>query len=85
MNSLKENGLSLASLILEDQEMHRCMPGKMVKMSSLKCQKDLEKRIEDAASHRDGSGSRTDARLHYNGLLRILRRKLRQAIKSHGV
>ena len=73
MNSLR--------LLLEEDETHRCMNGKVVKMSSPTCILDLERRIEDAADHRDNCPARTDSRMHYNGLLQILRRKLRKATK----
>jgi len=73
--------MTLAQLLLEEDEMHRCMNGKLVKMSSPLCIKDLNNRIEDAVDSRDSCKSRTDSRLHYNGLLRILRRQLRKATK----
>lgn len=62
-------------------EMHRCVSGDMVPMESPECVTDLEFRIEDAAADRDACNTRTDARVHYNGLLKVLRRKLRQARK----
>ena len=62
-------------------EMHRCVSGDMVSMDSPECVTDLEFRIEDAAADRDACNTRTDARVHYNGLLKVLRRKLRQARK----
>lgn len=65
----------------EPMEYHRCVSGKMVPMDSLKCVNDLEFRIEDAAADRDACKTRTDARVHYNGLLKVLRRKLKQAKK----
>lgn len=65
----------------EPVEMHRCVSGDMVSMDSPECVTDLEFRIEDAAADRDACHTRTDARVHYNGLLKVLRRKLRQAKK----
>ena len=65
----------------EPVEMHRCVSGDMVSMDSPECVTDLEFRIEDAAADRDSCNTRTDARVHYNGLLKVLRRKLRQAKK----
>ena len=62
-------------------EMHRCMNGKSVRMDSPKCVKDIEYRIDDAREDRDACAGRTDAREHYNGLLKVLRRKLRRAKK----
>lgn len=60
-------------------EMHRCINGKQVRMDSPRCVKDLQYRIEDACEDRDACPGRTDAREHYNGLLKVLRRKLRRA------
>jgi len=62
-------------------EMHRCINGKSVKMSSPRCVKDIMHRIDDARQERDACPGRTDAREHYNGLLRVLRRKLRRSQK----
>ena len=73
--------MSLIQLLLEDEEMHRCMNGRLVKSSSPLCVRDLNARIDDAIDSRDSCKSRTDSRLHYNGLLRILRRKLRKSTK----
>ena len=74
----------LVQLLFEDHEKHRCMNGKLASFGSSKCILDIEKRIDDATDHRDQCSARTDARLHYNGLLRILRRNLRSALKSNG-
>ena len=73
--------MSLSRLLLEDEEMHRCMNGRLVKTSSPLCIRDLNARIADAIDSRDLCKSRTDSRLHYNGLLRILRRELRKSTK----
>ena len=77
---------SLIEILCESDEKHVCMNGRSVKMGSSSCLKDLERRILDAGVSRDSCDMRSDARLHYNGLLKILRRKLRQAIKAgdHG-
>ena len=77
---------SLVEILYESEEKHRCMNGRLVKSGLASCIKDLEKRIYDAVTSRDSCDMRSDARLHYNGLLKILRRKLRQAVKvnSHG-
>ena len=64
-----------------NDETHRCLNGKVVSMSSPRCVRDLEYRIEDARADRDACPGRTDAREHYNGLLKVLRRKLRRAQK----
>ena len=75
---------SLADILCESEEKHICMNGRSVKVGSLSCVRDLEKRIIDAVTSRDSCDMRSDARLHYNGLLKILRRKLRQAVKAGG-
>ena len=69
------------TLTADSVEMHRCVDGKVVPMDTPRCVKDLEYRIEDAAADRDACVTRTDARVHYNGLLNVLRRKLRYARK----
>jgi hypothetical protein len=71
----------LVEMLYEGDEKHRCMNGRSVKIGSKACVNDLEKRIHDAVTTRDSCDLRSDARLHYNGLLKILRRKLRQSIK----
>jgi hypothetical protein len=70
-----------ATAVVDEPEMHRCMNGKSVRMDSPKCVKDIECRIDDARVDRDACPGRTDAREHYNGLLKVLRRKLRRTIK----
>ena len=65
----------------EPTEMHRCVSGKMVPIASARCVKDLEYRIQDAVEDRNACVTRTDARVHYNGLLNVLRRKLRRSRK----
>jgi len=65
-----------------DVEQHRCVNGDIVGIDTSTCIEDLEFRIEDAAADRDACNTRTDARVHYNGLLKVLRRKLRQSKKS---
>ena len=72
---------NLAEILYEGDEKHRCMNGRSVKVGSKACINDLQKRIDDAVTTRDSCDLRSDARLHYNGLLKILRRKLRQSIK----
>jgi hypothetical protein len=55
----------------------------MVPFGSPECVQDLEVRIDDASTTRDNCPGRTDSREHYNGILRVLRRDLRSAKKSH--
>jgi len=66
---------------IDPKEIHRCLDGDEVTLDTPKCVADIEYRIEDAVSSRDACKTRTDARVHYNGLLKVLRRKLRQAHK----
>jgi hypothetical protein len=62
-------------------EMHRCLSGDVVTLDSPKCIPDLEFRIDDTKSCRDDCDTRSDSRAHYNGMLKVMRRKLRQARK----
>jgi hypothetical protein len=73
----------ITEVLNEDHEvdMHRCLTGKSVPMSTPECILDLENRLLDAAADRDDCNTRTDARVHYNGVLKVLRRKLSQARK----
>lgn len=64
------------------KELHRCMNGKMVPFGSKVCVLDIDRRIDDAMYHRDECPGRTDSREHYNGILKVLRRKLRRAKKE---
>ena len=66
-------------------DMHRCINGNIVPMGAPECTLDIVYRIEDAAAERDSHPPRTDARTHYNGLLNILRRKLRRSKKLQDV
>jgi len=66
---------------IDPTEIHRCIDGDEVTLDSPKCITDIQYRIEDAAASRDACKTRTDSRVHYNGLLRVLRRKLRQSQK----
>ncbi len=62
-------------------EMHRTMDGTMVPFGCDACVEDIGARIQDAAYERDACPGRTDSREHYNGILKVLRRKLRRAGK----
>ena len=62
-------------------EMHRTMDGRMVPFGCDSCVEDIGARIHDAAYERDSCPGRTDSREHYNGILKVLRRKLRRANK----
>ena len=74
-------GYRLSDILTETPEKHRCMNGRTVGVGTKACILDLEKRIDDAVANRDSCDMRSDSRLHYNGLLKILRRKLRQSLK----
>jgi|TARA_Y100000034_G_scaffold123516_1_gene170367 hypothetical protein len=56
---------------------HKCITGRVVNFYSERTRSDLEKRIDDAIHSRNDESHRTDARSYYNGVLRVLRRKLR--------
>lgn len=62
-------------------ELHRCLSGDVVTLDSPKCIPDLEFRIDDLSACRDDCHTRSDSRAHYNGMLKVLRRKLRQSRK----
>ena len=67
------------NLLIEQQKSgkHKCLTGRVVNFYSVRAQTDLEKRIADAVHSRDDESHRTDARSYYNGVLKVLRRKLR--------
>jgi hypothetical protein len=62
-------------------EMHRNISGDMVPFGCDSCVEDIGHRIEDATHDRNSCLGRTDSREHYNGVLKVLRRKLRRAKK----
>ena len=62
-------------------EMYLMSTGELTSFGCPKCVLDIEYRIEDAKKRRDDCHMRTDAREHYNGLLKVLRRELRGARK----
>ena len=64
------------------QEMHRTISGKHVPFGCKECIADIETRIGDAVERRDALPHRSDARSHYNGMLKVLRRDKRSAIKE---
>ena len=57
---------------------HLTMLGDFVDCNSHDCAIDLQTRIKDAVRTRDLSSTRSDERIYYNGVLRILRRRLRE-------
>ena len=58
------------------------MNGVMVNCYTEKCRSDISLRIEDAVFSRDTFDPRSDSRTYYNGILRVLRRKLREVEKE---
>lgn len=58
--------------------MHRTIRGKFVKIGTPECKSDIESRIQDISQDRDSSPHGSDARSYYSGVLRVLRRKLRE-------
>jgi len=67
------------SLLVEQKKSgkHKCLTGRVVDFYSERAKSDLEKRINDMVHSRDDESHRSDARSYYNGVLRVLRRKLR--------
>tara|TARA_Y100001963_G_C6558834_1_gene343331 strand:+ start:314 stop:616 length:303 start_codon:yes stop_codon:yes gene_type:complete len=68
-----------------EERMHRCFDGSLVPFGSNECLEDLHQRKEDAQEIRNGCGVRTDKRDYYNGVLKVLRRELRDAQKVNSV
>jgi hypothetical protein len=61
---------------------HLTMTGDFVDCNSPECAEDLRNRIHDAVHARDLSSTRSDERTYYNGVLRVLRRRLREVEKE---
>jgi|TARA_R110000824_G_scaffold60853_18_gene162471 hypothetical protein len=61
---------------------HMCMDGTFVDCHSEECMYDIDRRVKDAVHARDNCKSQTDARSYYNGILRVLRRQLREVEKE---
>jgi len=62
---------------------HRCFDGTVVPFGSNECMSDLDARMDDARSMRDGASCGTDTRAYLNGMLHMLRKKLRSARKEN--
>lgn len=67
------------------ERMHRCFGGALVPYGSQECIDDITSRLEDACHIRNQCDSRTDKRDYYNGVLKVLRRELRDAKKVSGL
>jgi hypothetical protein len=70
------------SVSANDQSQHRMLSGKMVPFGCEACVADMDDRIADAIYRRDSMAGRTDGREHYNGILKVLRRERRAALKE---
>jgi hypothetical protein len=62
---------------------HRTMSGITVPFGCEECIDDIDARINDAVHSRDQCPLRSADRTHYNGILNLLRRDRRHAIKHH--
>jgi hypothetical protein len=70
--------------IAAEERMHRCFDGSLVAFGSNECLEDLHQRKDDAQDTRNSCNVRTDKRDYYNGVLKVLRRELRDAEKING-
>ena len=66
-----------------DHPLHRTLDGTVVPLGCEACILDMEERIQDMTQSRDEASHGAAERDHYNGILRVLRRKLRSANKIH--
>ena len=66
------------------ERMHRCFGGSLVPYGSQDCVDDIAARMADARDTRDQCDNRTDKRDYYNGVLKVLRRELRDAQRAGG-
>ena len=71
----------IRQVIKESNDTHRCLSGKLVPIESVECYEDVCVRIDDAMETRNTYPLQSDSRSHYNGLLKVLRRKKRKAKK----
>lgn len=72
---------TVRSLLIEQAGKHLCLDGTVVSLESQECYDDICKRIEDAIATRNLCAMQSDARDHYNGILKVLRRKHRKSKK----
>ena len=61
---------------------YKTIGGGMVQFGCQSCVDDIGARIADAVWVRDTCPSRSDSRGHYNGVLNVLRRQKRAALKE---
>jgi len=64
------------------RRMYRCFSGSLVPFGSPECITDIAARMADARHTRDACDNRTDKRTYYNGVLKVLRREMREAEKA---
>lgn len=64
------------------RRMYRCFDGSLVPFGSPDCMTDIAARMADARHIRDACDNRTDKREYYNGVLKVLRREMREAEKA---
>jgi hypothetical protein len=70
---------NIRKLLIESlDEVHLTLSGKYVPIDSKECYRDLLSRIADAEAQRNCCDRGTAARMHYNGLLAILRQKAKK-------
>lgn len=65
--------------------LHRTLEGQMVKIGSPECRNDIVRRMEDMGYHRNDQSYGSDARAYFSGVLKVLRRKLRENDKVAGL
>lgn len=70
--------------MVDEDRTHRCFDGTVVPFGSNECLEDLHQRKEDAQETRNTCNIRTDKRDYYNGVLKVLRREIRDAEKING-
>lgn len=81
MRNRKDLRAFITEVLKEGTDTHQCVGGDVVAIDSIACYDDVCFRIDDATSSRNSYPLGTDAREHYNGLLKVLRRKKRRAKK----
>ena len=81
---IKENEIQM---MIESTKkgMHRTLEGQMVKIGSSECRDDIMRRMDDVGYHRNDQGYGSDARAYFSGVLKVLRRKLRENDKVAAV
>lgn len=78
---MKELREFISTILVESAETHRCLDGSVVPIDSVACYDDVCIRIDDAMHARNSYPLRSDARDHYNGILKVLRRLQRKSKK----